>query len=254
MGTRFHDNRFLQLLLVWLVGLWIVTAIEPFNRRDWLLENLLVFIYGALLIATYRRFPFSNLSYGLFGVFLSLHLVGAHYTYAETPLGFWLQEAFGLQRNHYDRIVHFLFGLLLAYPFRELLMRAAGVRRRWSYLLVIVTVLGKLSARPSLATYVNESSPTKSAVGVYVTAGNDSASVPKLGPVDTAYVSIPPNCSASMSDPRNVIATGTLTGVERAIDSATGRSLIALTVMSIVPSSACCDASLTANVNESAPK
>lgn len=142
MSARFRDNRFLQLLLVWLVGLWIVTAIEPFNRRDWLLENLLVFIYGALLIATYRRFPFSNLSYGLFGVFLSLHLVGAHYTYAETPLGFWLQDALDLERNHYDRIVHFLFGLLIAFPFRELLMRAAGVRRSWSYLLVIVTVLG----------------------------------------------------------------------------------------------------------------
>ena len=142
MNARFRDNRFLQLLLVWLIGLWIVTAIEPFNRRDWLLENLLVFIYGALLIATYRRFPFSNLSYGLFGIFLSLHLVGAHYTYAETPLGFWLQEALDLERNHYDRIVHFLFGLLIAYPFRELLMRAAGVRRSWSYLLVIVTVLG----------------------------------------------------------------------------------------------------------------
>ena len=142
LSARFRDNRFLQLLLVWLVGLWIVTAMEPFNRRDWLLENLLVFIYGALLIATYRRFPFSNLSYGLFGAFLSLHLVGAHYTYAETPLGFWLQDALDLERNHYDRIVHFLFGLLIAFPFRELLMRAAGVRRGWSYLLVIVTVLG----------------------------------------------------------------------------------------------------------------
>ena len=142
MTVRFRDNRFLQLLLVWLVGLWIVTAIEPFNRRDWLLENLLVVIYGGLLIATYRRFQFSNLSYGLFGVFLSLHLVGAHYTYAETPIGVWLQHALNLERNHYDRIVHFLFGLLIACPFRELLMRAAGVRRRWSYLLVVVTVLG----------------------------------------------------------------------------------------------------------------
>ena len=142
MSVPFRDNRFLQLLLVWLFGLWIVMAIEPFDRRDWLLENLLVFIYGALLIATYRRFPFSNLSYGLFGLFLSLHLVGAHYTYAETPFGFWLQDALDLQRNHYDRIVHFLFGLLIAYPFRELLTRAAGVRRSWSYLLVIITVLG----------------------------------------------------------------------------------------------------------------
>ena len=137
----FSTNRPLQGMLLWLVLLWVVTAIEPFDRRDWLLENLLVFIYGFLLLVTYRRFAFSNLSYGLFTVFLSLHLVGAHYTYAETPPGYWLQELFDLQRNHYDRIVHFSFGLLIAYPFRELLLRAAGVRKSWSYLLAVTLVL-----------------------------------------------------------------------------------------------------------------
>jgi putative membrane protein len=142
MSTGFRDNVFLQALLVWLISLWFITAIEPFDRRDWLLENLLVFIYAALLIASYRRFAFSNLSYGLFGLFLSLHLAGAHYTYAETPFGFWLQETFELSRNHYDRMVHFLFGLLIAHPFRELLLRAAGVRQEWSYILVVVMVLG----------------------------------------------------------------------------------------------------------------
>lgn len=142
MSADFRHNRFLQLVLLWLLGLWLVTAIEPFNRRDWLLENLLVFVYGALLLLTYRRFAFSNLSYGLFAVFMSLHLVGAHYTYAETPFGFWLQEALELSRNHYDRIVHFAFGLLLAYPFRELQLRAMGIRTAWSYVMPVVTVLG----------------------------------------------------------------------------------------------------------------
>jgi len=142
MAKAFADNRTLQAMLVWLAVLWVWMAIEPFNRFDWLLENLLVFIYGALLIATYRRFTFSNLSYALFTVFMSMHLVGAHYTYSEVPFGFWLQDWLDLSRNHYDRIVHFSFGLLLAYPFRELLMRAAGVHRSWSYLLVMVTVLG----------------------------------------------------------------------------------------------------------------
>jgi putative membrane protein len=142
MSRDFRENVFLQVLLAWLIALWVITAIEPFDRGDWLLENLLVFIYAALLVVSYRRFAFSNLSYGLFGLFLSLHLVGAHYTYAETPLGFWLQEAFDLSRNHYDRLVHFLFGLLIAYPFRELLTRAAGVKQEWSYLMVVVTVLG----------------------------------------------------------------------------------------------------------------
>lgn len=142
MPARFRDNRFLQALLAWLAALWIVTAIEPFDRFDWLLENLLVFFYGVLLIATYKRFGFSNLSYGLFTLFMSLHLVGAHYTYAETPFGFWLQDALDLSRNHYDRIVHFAFGLLLGYPFREWLIRVVGVQARWSYLMVMITVLG----------------------------------------------------------------------------------------------------------------
>jgi putative membrane protein len=142
LNTGFRQNRFLQALLLWLLTLWAAMAIAPFDRGDWLLENVLVFVYAALLIFTYPRFRFSNLSYGLFGVFLSLHMVGAHYTYAETPFGFWLQELLGLSRNHYDRIVHFSFGLLIAYPFREFLVRVTGVRRKWSYLMVMITVLG----------------------------------------------------------------------------------------------------------------
>lgn len=138
----FRRNRPLQLMVLWLVLLWLVTAIGPLYPRDWLLENLLVFVYATLLVATYRRFAFSNLSYGLFTVFLSLHLVGAHYTYSEVPLGFWLRDALDLGRNHYDRIVHFCFGLLIAYPFREILLRAAGLRRCWSYFMPVATVLG----------------------------------------------------------------------------------------------------------------
>jgi len=137
----FRTNRLLQGLVIWLLLLWIITSIEPFNRRDWLLENLLVFFYGALLVASYPRFAFSNRSYVLFTVFMSLHLVGAHYTYAEVPLGFWLQETLELERNHYDRIVHFSFGLLIAYPFREVLIRAAGVVRSWSWFLTVALVL-----------------------------------------------------------------------------------------------------------------
>lgn len=137
----FRSNLPLQGLIVWLTVLWIITAIDPFNRRDWLLENLLIFIYAALLIVTYRRFAFTNLSYMLFGLFISLHLVGAHYTYTEMPLGLWLQDTFDHTRNHYDRIVHFSYGLLNAYPFRDIFMRAAGVRLSWSYFLPVVGVL-----------------------------------------------------------------------------------------------------------------
>ena len=62
MGTGFRENTFLKALLRWLVSLWIVSAIDPFDRRDWLLENLLVFIFGKLLVRIYRRFALSSLS------------------------------------------------------------------------------------------------------------------------------------------------------------------------------------------------
>ena len=141
MIKSFKANRVLQALVIWLVLLWIITAINPLYPRDWLLENLLVFIYAGLLVFTYRYFQFSNPSYTLFTIFVSLHLMGAHYTYAETPFGFWLQEIFGFERNHYDRIVHFCFGLLIAYPFREILIRLSGLKISWSYFVAINVVL-----------------------------------------------------------------------------------------------------------------
>lgn len=124
-------------MLSWLLILWVVTAINPLYPRDWLLENLLVFFWSAILVVSYRRFQFCNLSYLLFTVFLSFHLAGAHYTYAETPFGFWMQELFGFERNHYDRLVHFLFGMLLAYPMREVLLSRSGIRKSWSYFITV---------------------------------------------------------------------------------------------------------------------
>lgn len=133
----FKQNRPLQLITGWLLFYWVITAIEPHYRFDWLLENLLVIFYGVLLAVTYKRFAFSNLSYGLFAVFMTLHLSGAHYTYAETPLGFWLQDWFDLERNHFDRIVHFSYGLLCAFPFYELLRRVTHTSPRWAAFIAI---------------------------------------------------------------------------------------------------------------------
>jgi putative membrane protein len=130
-----------SLLAGWLLLFWIITALNPSYRQDWLLENLLVLVAVAILLGSYRRFRFSTASYALMTLFLTLRLIGAHYTYAETPLGFWLQDWFVLQRNHYDRLVHFAFGLLLAYPVRELLLRVTGVKQLWASWLAISVVL-----------------------------------------------------------------------------------------------------------------
>jgi len=105
-------------LAVWFV-VWAVCAISPRNRTDWLLENLLTFAAVGALIGTFRAFRFSNRSYVQITLFMILHAVGGHYTYAQVPLGDWLQNAFGLVRNHFDRIVHFSFGLLMLRPMRE---------------------------------------------------------------------------------------------------------------------------------------
>ncbi len=106
---------------------------SPTYRGSWWLENYFVFAFLPLLIFTYQYFRLSNLSYTLIFVFLSIHAFGAHYTYAEVPFGFWLQELFGFSRNNFDRIAHFSFGLLIAYPVRELFMRVAQTKGIWSY-------------------------------------------------------------------------------------------------------------------------
>jgi putative membrane protein len=137
-----HRHLLLGLLLSY-GAFWVWLAIDPLNRRDWLLENLLVLTLIPLLLLTYRRFEFSLTSYCLIGLFLVLHAFGAHYTYAEVPLGYWLQDLLGLSRNPFDRIAHLAYGLLLVYPIRELLVRRAGIAGLWSYALPVCVILAQ---------------------------------------------------------------------------------------------------------------
>lgn len=136
-----------QRLLPWLLlcyGLfWTWLAIAPVDRRDWLLENLLSLTLVAVLVLTCRRFQFSAASYYLIALFLTLHAVGAHYTYAEVPFGFWLKDVFLLSRNPFDRLAHFAYGLLLVYPLRELLVRLAGVQGAWASFLAVSGILAQ---------------------------------------------------------------------------------------------------------------
>jgi putative membrane protein len=136
----FSHNRFLQILAGSYVVLWILLAIHPLDRQDWFLENILVFVTVAVIVATYRWFRFSNLSYALITIFLAVHAIGAHYTYAKVPAGFWLRDWLHLSRNHYDRIIHFGFGFLLLYSLRELLQRAAGARETWATWLAVAAL------------------------------------------------------------------------------------------------------------------
>ncbi|MCM5568968.1 DUF2238 domain-containing protein [Burkholderiaceae bacterium FT117] len=137
------SDRYLAILAALFGVLWIALAIDPHDRADWALENALAVVFVVALAATRRRFRFSRASYTLIFVFLCIHEIGAHYTYALVPYDAWiraltgqsLNEAMGWQRNHFDRFAHFLYGLLLAYPMRELFLRVADARGFWGYFL-----------------------------------------------------------------------------------------------------------------------
>ena len=137
----------------WLFGvfalLWVVLAIAPWYRQDWLLENLLVFIAVPLLARYGPSLRLSDASYLCLFVFFSLHIVGAHYTYAEVPYRDWYAALggrsyvadFGAGRNHYDRLVHFLYGLLMALPSMELLDARARPQGLWRWLLPVLFLM-----------------------------------------------------------------------------------------------------------------
>lgn len=136
-------RRYFTVLLALYAVLWLALAVAPRDRADWALENLLVALFVPALILSFRRLTFSRVSYTLIFLFLALHAVGAHYTYAHVPYDDWsralfgasLNQALGWTRNNFDRIVHFSYGLLLAYPIREVFLRVAQVRGMWGYLL-----------------------------------------------------------------------------------------------------------------------
>jgi putative membrane protein len=143
-ARRGREHRRFVLVLVALFAIqFVALGIRPVSRPTWLLENMLVLGLGAGLIASYRSFRFSRVSYTLIFLFLALHEVGAHYTYSLVPyddwsrrwLGFSINESLGFERNHFDRAIHFAYGLLFAYPIREVFLRIANVRGFWGYFL-----------------------------------------------------------------------------------------------------------------------
>ena len=134
-------SRYRTALVLVFVAVWIWAAIRPKFPHDWLLENILVLIGVPVIIILGRYLKLSNVSYTLITLFMILHVVGSHYTYAEVPFGFTLQRWLDADRNMYDRLVHFCFGFLLAYPVREVFTRVARVRGFWSFFLPLDVTL-----------------------------------------------------------------------------------------------------------------
>ncbi len=131
----------LALLVIYAV-IWIALAIEPVYRHDWMLENVLVFVALPLLIGTARRLRFSDFTYTCLFVFFVFHSIGSHYTYALVPYDEWFQSVtgvsldglLGFERNHFDRLVHFLYGLLIAPAAVEIFAHYGRYPATWAVL------------------------------------------------------------------------------------------------------------------------
>jgi putative membrane protein len=121
--TGFKQNYLLWLITFVFTIVWANSLIWTSDINNWMLENALTFLFLVVLFLFYKKYQFSDITYLLIGIYLCLHVYGSKYTYAENPFGYWLQEMFQSERNHYDRIVHFSFGFLLAYPMRELFLK-----------------------------------------------------------------------------------------------------------------------------------
>lgn len=116
-------NRLPATLGLTVLTALLVSGIAPYDRATWLLEVAPVLIAAPLLVLTYGRFPLTRLLYLLIAAHALVLILGGAYTYARVPAGFWVQELFGLSRNPYDKLGHFMQGLVPALVAREILLR-----------------------------------------------------------------------------------------------------------------------------------
>jgi putative membrane protein len=135
----------LGLLLI-AAALLVLSGIGPRDRTTWWLEVAPILIAAPILLLTARRFPLTPLAYRLIFVHALILMLGAHYTYAEVPLGFWARDALGLARNHYDRLGHVAQGFVPAIVAREILARRSPLRPGAWLTVVVLCVCLAISA------------------------------------------------------------------------------------------------------------
>ena len=141
--TQSSPLRLPGLLLAIVLAALIASGIGPADRLTWFLEVVPVLVAVPLLLATARSFPLTPLVYCLIAVHALILVLGGHYTYAQVPLGFWIQDWFDFSRNHYDRIGHLMQGFGPAIIARELLLRTSPLRPgKWLFALVCLSILG----------------------------------------------------------------------------------------------------------------
>ncbi|MFV5367651.1 DUF2238 domain-containing protein [Acinetobacter junii] len=141
-------NQKLVLLfaMLFLVLSLIISGSNPFDRGTWLMEVLPVLIVVPLLIHTYKRFPLTNLLYVLIFIHCMVLIVGGTYTYARVPFGFEMAEWFGLDRNPYDKIGHFMQGFVPAIAAREILLRNDILKHGKMLIFIVISIVLAISA------------------------------------------------------------------------------------------------------------
>lgn len=133
--------------------LWIFLAVDPLYREAWIFENIVIVLFVPLVIWSYFAFRLSDISYALIFIFAALHILAAHYTYADTPWGHLISELFGVERNHFDRAVHFLYGLLMV-PVISDLCEAYLPRERWAAAIFLFAIIFSLGALYEVGEFV----------------------------------------------------------------------------------------------------
>ena len=133
-----RSSRYELGLLLSLMVLLVLSGIHPHDYFTWVLEVFPILIGVPILVWVYPRFRFTRLVYSLLWLHAVILMVGGHYTYAQVPLGFWMEHAFGFARNHYDRIGHFAQGFVPALLAREIFIRRSPLGgSRWLPFVVV---------------------------------------------------------------------------------------------------------------------
>lgn len=141
-----HSDRFPLALLALVTVALVLSGLAPFDRATWWMEVAPVMIAAPLLVATHRRFPLTPLLQVLIAAHALVLIVGGAWTYARVPFGFWLQDVLALDRNPYDRIGHFMQGLVPAMVAREVLLRLRVVRGRGWLFYIVTSICLAISA------------------------------------------------------------------------------------------------------------
>ena len=130
---------FKKTLVVIFVLFWIALAISPVHRGIWMLENFLVVTLFPVALWLDKKYTFTNWTFFGMTFFVILHLFGANLTYEHMTYFTWFSEWFGVERNYYDQVIHFLFGLMVFIAFFEIFYHQ-GFSRKLSYLIAFLCI------------------------------------------------------------------------------------------------------------------